>query len=75
MRFEKALKCMREGKKVNPNVTGYGWRVFYYLDMRKRELLMDVYDDTKLYEGGVSTTLNFEEIISEDWEVVEDDNK
>ena len=74
MKFEEALKCMREGKKVNPNITSYGWRVHYYLDMRKRELLMDVYDDTKLFEGGVSTTLNFEEIISENWDIV-DDNK
>ena len=72
--FEEALKCMREGKKVNPCCHS-DWKCIYHLDMDKREIILDVYDDDKLFQSGVSSTFNFDEIMAEDWEVVEDDNK
>ena len=71
MRFEEALKAMREGKKVNPCCYS-DWKCIYHLDMNKREIILDVYSDGELFESNVSGTFNFEEIMSEDWEVVDE---
>lgn len=73
MRFEEALKCMREGKKV---VNEFGLHTDYmevlYID--DEDLTSDRYEDGYLVDKDIPVTLSSIDIMSEDWEV-EDDNK
>lgn len=58
MRFEEALKAMREGKKVK---------------LKKEQPIYYIEDNTIIESwiniGEVSTLLNPKEILSEDWEI------
>lgn len=67
MRFEDALKCMREGKKVyNSNKPTDVYRVNEFGHL---EIINDNFPD------GCHSSISGDDIFSEDWEVVEDDNK
>lgn len=57
MRFEEALQAMREGKKVKIKE-----QPIYYI---KDNTIMEIWSNI----GEVSTLLNPEEILSENWEV------
>ena len=59
MKFEDALKCMREGKKV----TIKGYDVFYFVFNDK---IYDVAFDKE------NATFDESELLAEDWEVVDD---
>ena len=60
MKFEEALKCMREGKKIRRPDS-------YYLFLQGNFVVNEVGTDEHL--------LTREDLFTEDWEVVEDDNK
>lgn len=60
MRFEEALKAMREGKKIKRPDN-------YYLVLNDNFVVNEVGDDELLFTR--------EDLFAEDWEVVEDDNK
>lgn len=60
MRFEEALKCMREGKKVKLND--------YIHFIEGKTIYKYHIDDTFKLLGH----LNYDEIMSEDWEVVDE---
>ena len=64
--FEEALKCMREGKKVKLKTCT---REYWYIEngVLRGFNIKDNYSNT--YPLALYT------ILSEDWEVVEDDNK
>ena len=68
MKFEEALKTMREGKKVVCEETaGADWYdVFYIKDNR---LTSDRYDEGELSEEEVPVMLDDFQVMSEDWEV------
>ena len=70
MRFEEALKCMREGKKVIRPI------VHFVPRMIKDDRFVEVYTttDNKEYYCGIAC-IESRSILAEDWEVVEDDNK
>ena len=61
MKFEEALKAMHEGKKVK---------------LKKEQPIYYIKDNTIIESwiniGEVSTLLNPKEILSEDWEVVDE---
>lgn len=65
MRFEEALKAMREGKKVNPNCYKDS-KYIYYLDRNGKQIILI------LYGNEVATTFNYQEIMSEDWEIIDE---
>lgn len=71
MKFEDALKCMREGKKV---VNGFGlhtdWFDVFYIE--DENLTSDRYEDGYLVDKNIPVLLVGVEIMSEDWEVVDD---
>lgn len=70
MRFEAALRYMREGKKV---VNEFGlhteWIDVFYIE--DGELTSDRYEDGYLVEKNIPVMLPSVEIMSEDWEVVD----
>lgn len=69
MTFEDALKCMREGKKVKRPC----FDVVYVIsnnEIRYRH----TFGQGEIYEFGL-TAIQIEDIMAEDWEVVENDNK
>ena len=69
MRFEEALKCMREGKKVIIPV------VHFVPRMIKEDRIVEVYTtNNEEYCCGIGC-IDSNNILSEYWEVVEDDNK
>ena len=72
MKFEDALKCMREGKKV---VNEFGLHTDWYdvLYIKDEELTSDRYEDGYLVDKDIPVTLSSIDIMSEDWEVIEDD--
>ena len=67
MRFEEALKCMREGKKVcNSNKPTDVYRMN---DFGHLEIINDNFPD------GCHSSISGDDIFAEDWEVVEDNGK
>ena len=62
MRFEDALKAMREGKKVKR--TCLDDSDYYYLENKR---IKDSYES-------IQFVLTGKEILAEDWEIIEDDN-
>lgn len=62
MKFEEALKAMREGKKAKPTKHS---NYFYYIDNEDNDLVIVCEDDEFL------ATLPSIEILSENWEIVE----
>ena len=72
MRFEEALKVMREGKKVATNnrfIKRYFVSALYIQD---GYLMWKCVDDEDYVMGDMSEGLTTEEIMSEDWEIVDD---
>lgn len=71
MRFEEALKAMREGKKVANEFCLHTDRedVLYIED---EDLLSDVYEDGCLVDQHIPVLLSSLEIMSEDWEIVDE---
>ena len=68
MRFEEALKAMREGKKVKRP------RMFVPREMKKN-VIYEVYKSDDGRYNYVKTNVVYNtDIIAEDWEVVEDEN-
>jgi len=70
MKFEDALKAMREGKKV----TRKDWALVlgtpeYYCVLNGKFVF---YSGIEYYESCIS--ISGKDILAEDWEVVEDDN-
>ena len=67
MRFEEALKCMREGKKVcNSNKPTDVYRMN---DFGHLEIINDNFPD------GCHSSISGDDIFSEDWEIIEKDEK
>lgn len=69
MKFEEALKCMRKGKKVKRPCYDVVY-VISHNEIRYRH----TFGQGEVYEFGL-TAIQKEDIMAEDWEVVEDDNK
>lgn len=63
MKFEQALKAMREGKKVK-----HDNKIYFIKNNQLRYIRLD-YETKILFFGH----LNYNEILLEDWEVVGDD--
>lgn len=61
MKFEKALKLMREGKKLRIPA----WKSDVYMTVD--------HDENQIYVGGVFSdpSLDFDEIMSDNWEIME----
>lgn len=70
MKFEYALKAMREGKKV---VNKFGLHTDYmevlYID--DEDLISNRYEEGYLVDKDIPVTLSSIDIMSEDWEVIE----
>lgn len=69
MKFEEALKCMREGKKVKRKQ----YNCCFFIEYSQIFVTYQYYLDNKHTE--LKEHFWLEEIMAEDWEVVEDDNK
>lgn len=73
MTFDEALKCMREGKKVkrptqwNPRTIRNNRIVEVFKWNPKEHLIADWFE--------ALDSINCDNILAEDWEVIEDDNK
>lgn len=67
MKFEEALKYMRKGKKVKRKSIE---NVEYFIKNKKIICEYFVYNEYRYDEY-----IKFDEIMAEDWEVVEDDEK
>lgn len=69
MRFEEALKAMREGKKVK--LAHSSWLNCCYFCTYKGEtsIVADYYESDKLYKG-MLIDFTSHQILSEDWEVL-----
>jgi hypothetical protein len=70
MKFEEALKCMREGKKVK--LPDYNTRYCIINGSIWEESINSL--GHVYYAGGIAD-LSCHKILAEDWEVIEDDNK
>lgn len=70
MKFEEALKAMRKGKKVNlrPDEPNEG-------NFRDRVHIKDgkMYMDHEIYAYPVTAKLTYKDILSEKWEIDEDE--
>lgn len=66
MRFELALKAMREGKKVKRPC----YSVEYFIKDNKIKYIQRI--DGKEYDFGGANAINNDDIMSEDWEVIDD---
>jgi hypothetical protein len=71
MKFEEALKCMREGKKVRSKSDSHNPNNYIMIGYKQEwgeniKTIIDRYND----ERNITRSL-----FLEDWEVVEDDNK
>lgn len=72
MRFEEALKAMREGKMV---ATNNRFVKRYFVDslyIQEGRLMWRCVDDEDYAVGDASDGLTTDEIMSEDWEVVDE---
>ena len=69
MRFEEALKAMREGKKVKRRK--WGKYKYWRLDLQNNELM---HKDTPYTQESsfLNTKISVEQITADDWEVVDD---
>lgn len=70
MKFEEALKAMRDGEKVNlvPDEPSDGnWRYNVHIKDNK------MYMDSDVYCYPVVAKLTYKDILSEKWEIVEED--
>jgi hypothetical protein len=72
MKFEEALKCMREGKKVKSKIVFHPIFISDYTNGfgETYKAICFNYGDKLCYYN-----LDHQDILAEDWEVVEDDNK
>lgn len=69
MRFEEALKAMREGKKVK--LSSEGLETIFWI--KNEDIISEsFYDGEREYDQEASHWLITEEILSEDWEIVND---
>lgn len=66
MTFEKALKAMREGKRVKRPC----YSVEYFINGSNIKYIQKI--DGKEYDFGGANAINGEDIMSNDWEVVDD---
>lgn len=71
MRFEQALKAMREGKKVK--LAHSSWLDCCYICVYKDEIsiVADYHLEGKLFKG-MLIDFTAHEILSEDWEICDD---
>ncbi len=73
MRFEEALKVMREGKKVKSKKVIYSLFIADYPNGFGETYKAICWKDS--LGNLIYHSLNHNDIFAEDWEVVEDDNK
>lgn len=69
MKFEEAMKCMREGKKVKEKDS----TIYYSIEDGRIYITLKNHLEEVHTEQAI--VINWNNIMSEDWEMFEDDNK
>lgn len=73
MRFEEALKAMREGKRVKR--FAYDFPAIYWFDFNKKTIslqVIDVYSGNEILDYIDETCFAYEDINADDWEIADD---